>query len=278
VKAGQPLMNIDPQHQLATVEAQKATERQKKAVYDYNVTEAGRQHKLFDAGVTSRQVWDQAQQALDNAKADYESAIALRKTSEEQLAYYTVRAPFAGVVGDVPVHEGDYATPSTTLTTIDENKDLEAYIYVPTERAAQVRTGLDVEILDPQGKVQEKTRVDFASPEVDSSLQGILVKAPVHSTGQMLRTSQLVKVRVIWTTSPMAIVPVLAVTRQGGQPFVYLVQDQGPMKVARQVAVTLGDTVGNSYAVPAGLNAGDKVIVSSTQFLVNGMPVVPMGN
>ena len=43
-----------------------------------------------------------------------------------------------------------------------------------------------------------------------------------------------------------------------------------------QTAVTLGDTVGNTYSVISGLNAGDKVIVSSTQFLVNGMPVMPM--
>jgi hypothetical protein len=39
----------------------------------------------------------------------------------------------------------------------------------------------------------------------------------------------------------------------------------------------LGDTVGNSYSIASGLSAGDKVIVSSTQFLVNGMPVSPMG-
>jgi hypothetical protein len=34
--------------------------------------------------------------------------------------------------------------------------------------------------------------------------------------------------------------------------------------------------VGNSYSISSGLNAGDKVIVSSTQFLVNGMPVMPL--
>jgi hypothetical protein len=44
-----------------------------------------------------------------------------------------------------------------------------------------------------------------------------------------------------------------------------------------QTAVTLGDTVGNNYSISSGLNAGDLVIVSSTQFLVNGMPVIPMG-
>jgi multidrug efflux pump subunit AcrA (membrane-fusion protein) len=52
--------------------------------------------------VTSRDAYDQAQQAFDNAKADYESAVGLRKTQEELLAYYTIRAPFDGVVGDIP--------------------------------------------------------------------------------------------------------------------------------------------------------------------------------
>jgi hypothetical protein len=34
--------------------------------------------------------------------------------------------------------------------------------------------------------------------------------------------------------------------------------------------------VGNAYSITSGLNVGDKVIVSSTQFLVNGMPVMPI--
>jgi RND family efflux transporter MFP subunit len=276
VKAGQPLMNIDPQHQVAAVESQRATERQKKALYDYNVSQIERQRKLFEAGITSRDVYDQAQQSHDNAKADYESAVNLRKTQEEQLAYYTIRAPFDGVVGDIPVHVGDYVSPATMLTTVDENKDLEAYIYVPTERSGQVRLGLDVELMDNQGKLLEKSRIDFLSPEVDSTLQGILVKAPVHATPEILRQAQMVKARVVWSTTPMAVIPVLAVTRQGGQSFVFVARQQNGHFMAIQTPVTLGDTVGNTYSVSSGLNVGDRVIVSSTQFLVNGMPVLPL--
>jgi RND family efflux transporter MFP subunit len=276
VKAGQMLMSIDPQHQAATVASQRATERQKKALYDYNVREVERQHKLFDAGVTSRDTYEQAQQVFENTKADYESAVELRKTQEEQLAYYSIRAPFGGVVGDIPVHVGDYVAPATVLTTVDENKDLEAYIYVPTERTSQVRQGLDVELMDNSGKLLEKTKIDFLSPQVDSTLQGILVKAPVHATPELLRNAQMIKARVIWSTAPMAVVPVLAVTRQGGQTFVFVAQQQNGHMAAIQTAVTLGDTVGNLYSVSSGLKAGDKVIVSSTQFLVNGMPVMPL--
>ena len=280
VKAGQTLMLIDPRQQQAAVAAQRATERQKKALYDYNTVEVARQQKLFDAGVTSRDSYEQAQQAFQNSKADYEAAVESRKTQEQLLAYYTIQAPFDGVVGDVPVHVGDYASPlnaTPTLTTVDENRDLEAYIYVPTERSGEVRKGLDVDLTDNSGKVLEKTKIDFVSSQVDSTLQGVLVKAPVHSGSEILRTAQMVKARIIWSTKPMAVVPVLAVIRQSGQSFVYVAQPQNGHFMAVQKAVTLGDTVGNAYSILSGLNPGDRVIVSGTQFLVNGMPVTPMG-
>jgi multidrug efflux pump subunit AcrA (membrane-fusion protein) len=123
----------------------------------------------------------------------------------------------------------------------------------------------------------EKTTVDFVSPQVDSTLQGILVKAPVHTSIETVRNAQMIKARVIWSTKPMVVIPVLAITRQGGQSFVYVARQQGGHFIASQTPVVLGDTVGNSYSIASGLSAGDKVIVSSTQFLVNGMPVSPMG-
>jgi RND family efflux transporter MFP subunit len=281
VKAGQTLMTIDPRQQQATVNQMQATERQKKALYDFNTVEVDRQQKLFDAGVTSRDSFDQEHQAFENAKADYESAVESRKTQEQLLGYYTIRAPFDGIVGDVPVHVGDYVSPGSAttamLTTVDEGKDLEAYIYIPSERSGDVHMGQQVILTDNAGNPLDKTNVNFISPEVDPTLQGILVKAPVHSV-ELLRNAQLVKARVVWSTKSMAVVPVLAVIRQGGLPFVFVMQQQGAGHFsASQKAITLGDTVGNQYSVTSGLNAGDKVIVSGTQFLVNGMPVIPIG-
>jgi RND family efflux transporter MFP subunit len=278
VKAGQALMEIDPRQQQAQVASQGATERQKKALYDFNGIELDRQKKLFAAGVTSRDALDQAQQAYDNAKADYEAARGTRDMQEQTLAYYTVRAPFDGVVGDIPVHLGDYVSPVTSssapLTTVDQPGDLEAYIYIPTERSGQARIGLDVDLFDTSGKLLQKSKIDFLSPQVDPTLQGILAKAPVHATPEIMRNAQLIKARVIWNTKPMVVVPVLAVTRLGGQTFVFIARKQpNGQYIATQTPVTLGDTVGNTYSISSGLNAGDAVVISSTQFLVNGMPV-----
>ena len=277
VKAGQVLMQIDPLKQVATVQSQVGTEGQKRAVYQYNQTEVERQRKLFEAGVTSKQAYDQATQSFQNAEADLASSSALTTSQKQQLAYYQIRAPFSGVVGDIPVHLGDYVSSTTMLTTVDEIADLEAYIYVPTERVDQLKIGLPVEILDTNGAVLARTKIDFLSPQVENSLQGILAKATVPRSTEVLRNAQLVKARITWNTKPAPTVPVLAVTRIGGQPFVYVAQEANGSYAAHQVAVTLGSTVGNTYPVTSGLSLGQKVIVSGLQFLQEGAPVKPLG-
>jgi RND family efflux transporter MFP subunit len=277
VKAGQLLMQIDPLKQAATVQSQQGTQAQKKALYDYNKIEVERQRKLYEAGVISRDSYDQATQAYENSKADYEANFALTTSQQQQLAYYQIRAPFSGVVGDIPVHIGDYVTSSTVLTTVDENVELEAYIFIPTERATAVRTGLPVEILDTDGKTVTKSTIYFLSPQVNNGLQSILAKAPVPRGTKGLRTEQVVKARVTWSSNPSPVVPVLAVTRVGGQAFVFVAAQKDGGYAAHQVPVMLGETVGNDYPVLQGLNPGDKVILSGLQFLQEGAPVQPMG-
>ena len=276
VRRGQVLMTIDPLKQEAIVNQQRSTEAQMKATYDYNKTELERQRKLYEAEVTSKQAYDQATQAFENSKAAWDAATAARISAERQLAYYHLTAPFDGIVGDIPVRLGDYVSSQTLLTTVDENADLEAYIYVPTERAGDIQMGLPVQILTSTGEPIETTKIYFISPAVDNALQGILVKAPVHASLDRFRNSQLVKARVVWSTAPAPTVPVLAVTRIGGQSFVYVAVAEGKGHVAKQRAVTLGDTIGNSYAVTKGLSSGDQVIVSGIQFLNDGVPVQPM--
>ena len=277
VHTGQLLMEIDPAKQEATVSSSRSTEQQKLAVFQYNQIEVERQRKLFEQGVTSRDAFDQAEQAYKNSQADYQSAVATTRSQEKQLGYYHIAAPFDGIVGDVPVHLGDYVSATTILTTVDENRDLEAYIYIPTERVTQIRKGLPVVILDNQENLLENTAIDFVSPQVDNGLQGILAKAPVHADLGKLRNLQQIKARVVWTTSSIPVVPVLAVIRLGGQTFVYVATNQDGKYVAKQRPITVGDTVGNDYAVLGGLQNGEKVIISGTQFLIDGAPVQPLG-
>jgi RND family efflux transporter MFP subunit len=276
VRTGQVLMTIDPLKQQATVDQQRSTESQKKATLDYNRHELDRQQQLYESGVSSKQEYEIAVQAYDNSKADWESSTAARVTQQRQLAYYNLTAPFDGIVGDIPVHIGDYVSQQTLLTTVDENAELEAYIYIPTEKASDVRMNLPIEIITSRGELIESTKVNFISQQVDNSIQGILVKAPIHASLDKFRNAQLVKARVVWSSAPAPTVPVLAVTRIGGQSFVYVATQADQGTVAKQRAVTLGDTIGNEYAVTGGLKPGEKVITSGIQFLIDGAPVQPI--
>jgi len=276
VHTGQVLMTIDPLKQQATVDQQRSTEAQKKATLDYNRHELDRQQQLYESGVSSKQDYELAVQAYENSKADWESSTAARVTQQRQLAYYNLTAPFDGIVGDIPVHIGDYVSQQTLLTTVDENAELEAYIYIPTERAGDIRMNLPIEIITSRGELIEGTKVNFISQQVDNSIQGILVKAPIHASLDKFRNAQLVKARVVWSSAPAPTVPVLAVTRIGGQSFVYVATPADQGTVAKQRAVTLGETIGNEYAVTGGLKPGEKVITSGIQFLIDGAPVQPI--
>jgi RND family efflux transporter MFP subunit len=278
VKQGQLLMQIDPLKQVATVEQQAGSQAQANATYEFNKSEVDRQKKLYEAGITSKQAYDTAVGNFEAAKGAYLASQAGTATQKQQLAYYQIRAPFAGVIGDIPVHQGDYVTPTTMLTTLDENSGLEAYIYIPTERSSQVKMGLPVDILDTSGKVLAHSTISFLSPEVDTGIQGILAKAEVPAGS--VRNEQVVNARVTWSETPRPSVPVLAVTMVGGQPFVFVaVKGSGPFAngfVAHQVPVKLGDVDGNTYPVLSGLNPGDKVIESGLQMIGEGAPVMPM--
>lgn len=279
VKAGQELVQIDPLKQTAAVEQQAGTQAQANAGYQFNKTELDRQKRLFEAGITSRQAFDTAQQNFEISKAAYDASAAGTASQKRQLAYYQIRAPFAGIVGDIPVHVGDYVSqagaPATMLTTVDDPSGLEAYVYVPTERLSLVKLGLPVEILDTDGTVLAKSTITFVSPQVDTGLQGLLVKAQIPA-GSKVRTQQVVNARVIWNSTPKPTVPVLAVTQIGGQSFVYVTKPAGQGFVAHQIPVKLGDTLGNIYPVLDGLQPGDEVIVSGLQFIGEGAPVMPM--
>jgi RND family efflux transporter MFP subunit len=229
--------------------------------------------------VASKQEFDQTKSALDSAKAQAQALEASVREQQVQLRYYSVTAPWAGIVGDIPVHVGDRVTVTTTLTTVDKPGSLEVYVYVPIERAAQLKMNMPVQVLDSTGNPIADSRISFISPQVDNTTQTVLIKARIANNKDKLRQLQFIRARVIWGTQKSPVVPVLAVSRIGGQYFAFVAEqnDKGGY-VARQKPLKVGQMVDNNYVVLEGVKAGDKVIVSGTQFLIDGAPVVPQGS
>jgi len=275
VAPGAVLMEIDPAKQQATVKSQEDTRAAKRAALEFAQQQYARVKGLQAAGISSQADLDQAKSGLDAAQAELQSLEAQVREEQVQLRYHRVAAPTAGIVGDIPVRVGDRVTNSTMLTTIDRPGSLEAYVNVALERAPRLRVGLPVQILDSTGTELARSRIAFVSPRVDDATQTVLVKAPISNEEGTLRTAQFVRARIVWETHEGPVVPVLAVSRIGGRSFAFVAVEEKGALVARQKAIRVGDIVGNDYVVLEGIKPGDKVVVSGTQFLADGVPVTP---
>jgi multidrug efflux pump subunit AcrA (membrane-fusion protein) len=302
---------------LRAVEAQRATAQ---ANVQLNQREYERFQELERQGASTRQVVDQrlnalqtAQAALRQAEAEIQAqqaAIARAKSvvarnqraveqaqatiaeGQAQLQYYTIRAPFSGTIGDIPVKEGDTVGNTTQLLNLTQNQQLDIQLQVPLERAEALRPGLPVKLLGEQGQEIQTGRISFIAPNVDPSTQSVLTKARFENV-KNFRSSQFVRARVVWQQKPGVLAPTSAISRLGGRDFLFVAapfkdsgcqapaQSQGGGKVevtpdqlvAAQKPVKLGKIVGNDQEILEGLNAADRIVTSGILQLQNCMPI-----
>ncbi len=271
VRAGQTMFEIDAASQQALVANIESVRSARQADITLAGQRAQRAKALLAAGAGTQQDVESAVSALQSAEAALASLEQQIKQQKNELSYYTVKAPSAGIIGDVPARQGDRVTRGTELTTIDTNAGLEIYIGVPVQQAPLLKTGLAVEIEGENNTVAIE-KVTFVSPSVDDATQTVLVKAAVTKL-KNLRTDQFVRTKIVWTTAPALTVPITAVLRINGQYFVYVATSEKGGLTAHQRQIVTGAIVGNDYVVTSGLAAGDQVIVSGIQKIGDGSPV-----
>ncbi|MBE9066523.1 efflux RND transporter periplasmic adaptor subunit [Leptolyngbya cf. ectocarpi LEGE 11479] len=269
-------------------------------------TEFARTKRLVEAGAQSQQELDEverdrdaaiaslaaakqeigaAQASLAQAEAFLEQSQATADATREDLLDKTVTAPIAGVVGDIPVELGDYVQPGGTLTTITQNESLELEIDIPAEQLSKVSLGMPVELFTFGSDTPVANgSLSFISPQTDASTQTVLAKARFTNATGVLQDNQRVDVRVILSERPGLLVPAMAITRLGGQSFVYVAADAPPPEegeppaegqVAQLRPVTLGAMQGNDFQVLDGLSKGEEIVVTGLLNLQDGASITP---
>jgi len=270
---------------------------------DFNQKEYDRFSKLTQEGATAKQKLDEVANSLRNARAELgqidaqinaqqasinSAATRIEETragaiqEEVQLDFYTVTAPFAGIVGDIPIKVGDNVNSTTQLTTITQNQVLEVQISVPIENAPRLKMGQSVELLDAQDKPLVKGNVAFISPSINPQTQSVLVKANFNNGANQLKANQFVRARLIWDSRSGVLVPTSAISRLGGQDFIFVAENVSAngktQLVANQKTIKLGKITGNKQEVLEGLTTKDQIVVSGILQLQNGAPIAPLSD
>ncbi len=274
VKQGALLVDIDPGQQASQLKSLAANVQTKRANLSYAIQNDESSKGLVQAGLLGQLDYQQRHSQRLAAETDLKASEAQMDAQSDLLRFYSITAPSDGVVGDVPVKVGDYVSPPTRLTSVDQDKLIEAYVYVPIGKANAIKPDTTIQLVDDAGKVVCEEKPSFIAPQVSVDTQTVLVKTICPNAGS-LRAAQVLKARIVWAKRGGVTIPTAAVTRQSGQYFAYVVE-RGPQgTAAHQRAIDVGAILDNEFVVKSGLAVGDEVVTTNIQKVRDGVPIAP---
>jgi RND family efflux transporter MFP subunit len=194
VQNGAVLIAIDPGQQAATLRALDASLQTKKANLAYAVQNDESSRELVAAGVLGQLDYQQRRSQRLSAEAEVKAAQEQLQAQSDLLRFYTIVAPSDGVVGDVPVKVGDYVNPQSRLTSVDQDKLIEAYVYIPITKANAIKPETSIQLVGDDGRVVCEEKPSFIAPQVSVDTQTVLVKT-VCPNADNLRAGSVLRVR-----------------------------------------------------------------------------------
>jgi len=229
-----------------------------------------------------------AQQDVDNARTEAESAQADLDEARKNREDAVIRAEIGGRVGRTRLEVGARVTgPSDLLTTVEQldpiyvvfrpsSQDLLRWRQDPRARDL-IRAGspLVVRVVLPDGtELPRQGRLDYVSPSLDPATGTQEFRASFSNKDLLLTSGQFVRVRLEGFTRDSSLaVPRRAVQQSLGRQYVLVV---GPGDSVAAHDVRTGSWSGDAWIIEKGLAAGDRVIVDGVQKAAPGRQVHPV--
>jgi RND family efflux transporter MFP subunit len=264
VKAGQVLARIDARAAEQTAASSEAQVRSAQAMLDVARKDYERQQQLFKKDYISQAALERAESQFKATQAQAAALLAQAGAAHTQSGFYVVRAPYAGVVAEVPVAVGDMAMPGRALATIYEPGALRVTAAVPQSALAD----------GTQANAAKGVKVEFAGlpadrrwlvapsvqvlPTVDAATHSVTLRIPLPADFEGVAPGSFAR---IWLPgagegATRLAIPASAVVRRAEMTGVYVVDARGVPQLRQ---VRLGRAAGDSVEVLAGVSAGERV-------------------
>lgn len=256
VRAGQPLVRLDPDRARLAVAQTEAQMRKLETNYR-------RSTQLVKQQMVSANDVDQIKYDLENMRAQHRMATL-------ELSYTTVLAPISGVIASRSIKDGNFVQINTPIFRIVDTSELEATLNVPERELATLKPGqpaiLAVDALP--GKTFTG-KVDRVAPVVDSG-SGTFRVVLAFAGGGVLQPGMFGRIKIDYDQRTDAlVVPRSALLDDENDPAVFAIRNG---KAAR-VPVKLGYTDGAWAEIRTGLKQGDKVVTAGKVALREGSEV-----
>lgn len=266
VAAGQVLARIDARSAEQSAVAGEAQLRAVRATLEVARRDFERQQQLHAERFISSAALDRARAEFQASQAQVAAQAAQLEVARTQSGLHIVRAPYAGVISEVPVAQGDMAMPGRALATIYDPAALRVSAAIPQSAAAAIEAataGARVELpaLPAAQRSLPAARLQLL-PAADAGTHTVTVRAELPAALVGVAPGQFARLWLPLASSSVAStwVPLKAVVRRAEMTGLYVLDGTG-RALLRQVR--LGRTSGDQVEVLTGLGAEEKVVTDA---------------
>ena len=287
VVKGQTLFVIDQrtaQAQLVTAEAnlQSALAAENTAKLNFESKK-----NLFDRGIVSQYVLDNAVNDYKQAQATTAQARAAVYSAKVDLGFCTITAPVTGVIGEIPVRTGDQVSPGTQLTVLSGNTTVDAEFSINEELIEMaVSDGMTREdfahakdklpevtfVMKNGTEYKHKGRIVSMTGTVNATTGSLGLKATFPNPQGLLKSGIQGTVVVPMEEKGVIVVPQDAVIRLQDKQQVYLVKKDSTATAV--IVTTTNPGNGQDFIVTSGLSEGDRIVTIGANNVHEGQKVL----
>ena len=274
VRAGQVLFSLDARPARARIAQSQATLAGARAESAEMQKKLERLTPLMQPGYISRQEFDDAQLALEAARARAGTASAELEAARLDAQYAQIRAPIAGRVGRIAIRPGSLVQAGgETLTTILATGDIDVRASVaqrdwPQLAVARKQGKVMADIFfDADRTLRAQGELVFVDAQVDAATGAVPIKVRLVGPPPVSLSGQGVQLRLRLGTEPNAmVVPEAALQHAQQGSYVYVVRDgKAAVQPVKRTRGLDGEEV-----VEGELRAGEPVLVEIPQRLKAG--------
>lgn len=261
VEAGDVLAELADAEEAADLAEARAT-------LNETLRELERFEELQSRGVASAQRIDELRSGVDRARARV-------RAIEARLADRIIRAPFQGVIGLRNASPGMLVRPGDPIATLDDVSVMKLDFTVPERFLADMTRG---STMAARAAAYPDDlfigEVDHMDSRVDPVTRSVVVRAIVPNDDRRLRPGMLLVVEVTRDLRTSLSVPELALSREGDQAFVFVVEENDAGAQVSRRNVTTGTRRGGRIEITSGLMDSDAIVSEGVHRLRDGSAVV----
>ncbi|WP_277961507.1 efflux RND transporter periplasmic adaptor subunit [Pseudomonas sp. RIT-To-2] len=271
VSARQVLAQLDPKDLQTNVDSAKAAVFAEQARVTQTQAAFVRQQKLLPKGYTSQSEYDSAQAALRSSQSALAAANAQLASAREQLSYTDLVADAPGIITARQAEVGQVVQATVPIFSLARDGERDAvfnvyeslFVQPPTEQPVPVSL-----VEDP--RVQTRGKVREVTPAVSAQTGTLQVKVALDSLPTGMTLGSVVSGTLTGPARPSVELPWSALTKDGSDPAVWVVDDQGKANLHK---VSVSRYLTGKVVVADGLHDGEKVVVAGGQLLHPDMQV-----